>query len=376
MPDPSPRLLIADDEAPQMNALCLTLRDHGYETRGVGSGEAALAVLKESKFDLLLTDLRMPGMDGVSLLRAALAADPDMVAVVMTGHGTIGTAVAAMKEGALDYILKPFKVSAILPVLSRALAMRRLRLENAALQERVRERTLELEAANESLDAFASSVAHDLHTPTRHIAAFARLILDQHASEMSPAVRDHLAAIAASAERMGKLVADLLAFSRLARAELKRQPVDLGALAGRVWAELELQRSLEPAQRDRSIVWKLSSMPTVAADESMLRQVFFNLLSNAAKYTRHRNPAVIEAGCRGPEDGGYVFYVRDNGAGFDPAGADRLFGMFQRLHRTEEFEGNGVGLANVRRIVQRHGGRAWAEGEVDKGATFYFSLPG
>ena len=370
------RLLIVDDETLHVQALCEALRDHGYATTGAGTGEGALAALRDGKFDLLLTDLMMPGMGGIALLRAALAIEPDLVGIIMTGHGTITTAVEAMKEGAIDYILKPFKVSELLPVIARALAMRRLRLENARLEQRVRERTAALEAANEELDAFASTVAHDLHAPARHVASYAHLLLEELGPDTNAEAQRYAQTIADVGERMGQLITDLLAFSRFARKELRRQPVDLGALANRAWHELKVQRELfEPEARNRQIEWKSSAMPTVQADEAMLRQVFINLFANALKYTRGRTPVEIEVGCRGREPDGVTIYVRDNGVGFDMRSAEKLFGMFQRLHSADQFEGNGVGLANVRRIIQRHGGRIWAEWEIGKGATFCFTLP-
>lgn len=373
---PVARLLIVDDEARQMKALCETLRAHGYDTVGVGTGEAALAALRESRFDLLLTDLTMPGMDGIALLKAALAGDEMLVGIMMTGEGTIATAVEAMKVGALDYILKPFKMSAILPVLSRALAMRRLRLDNAALQQRVRDRTAQLEALNEELDSFASSIAHDLQAPARHVASFAQLLLEEHANALDPTAQRHLRTISNAGERMGHLISDLLSFSRLARAEMRRQPVALGPLVADVWQELEMMRELtENGGQPRTFAWQVGDLPTVQADASMLRQVFLNLISNAIKYTRGRSPAEIEVGCRGREGDAVVLFVRDNGVGFDPQQADRLFGMFQRLHPASEFEGHGIGLAHVRRIIQRHGGRIWADAEPGRGATFAFTLP-
>jgi signal transduction histidine kinase len=315
-------------------------------------------------------------MNGIALLRAALAIDSELVGIIMTGQGSITSAVEAMKEGALDYILKPFKVSVILPVLSRALEVRRLRLENSALQRRIRERTTELEAANESLDSFASSVAHDLNAPARHVAGYARLVLQRHGAELDGEVQRHLQTIAEAGERMGRLISDLLAFSRLARSELRRVPVDLGALAARIWNELNTQReALEKDANARTIVCSIGALPIAQVDEAMLRQVFFNLLANAVKYTRGKNPTTIEVGSGEPKEGSAVIYVRDNGVGFDPRHAEKLFAMFQRLHSTEEFEGHGVGLAHVRRILQRHGGRIWAEAEPGKGATFWFTVP-
>jgi signal transduction histidine kinase len=365
---PATRILIVDDEAPQMKALCDTLRDEGYEAAGFTSGQDALAALREKSFDLLLTDLMMPEMDGIALLRAAQEVDRQLVGIVMTGHGTINTAVEAMQVGAIDYVLKPFKLSAAIPVISRALAMRRLRVENAKLEQLLHERNAALEAMNDELEAFASSVAHDLHAPARHIAGYAEILLEDCAGELSENAQRHLQTISGAAERMGQLISDLLAFSRLARSEMHRRPVNLGELVTRVRGELEYET------RGRAIVWKVADLPTVEADHSLLRQVFYNLLSNAIKYTRKRETATIEIGCR-EEPGELVCFVRDNGAGFDMRYVEKIFRIFQRLHRADEFEGNGVGLSSVQRIVHRHGGRIWAEAEVDRGAVFTFTLP-
>jgi len=366
--NPLAKILIVDDEAAQMKALCDTLRNYGYETTGFVSAQAALRAMEETKFDLLLTDLMMPEMDGISLLQAAGQKDSDLVAIIMTGEGTITTAVEAMKSGALDYILKPFKLKAILPVLDRALAVRRLRLENTVLERRVRERTAELELANKELEAFSYSVSHDLRAPLRHIDGFTGLLAKSAGSTLPEADRRYLNLIINSVGRMSRLIDDLLDFSRTGRAEMRRTEVNLSDLLEKVIQELQ------PETEGRNIVWKKGSLPLVQADPALLRQVFSNLLFNALKYTRPRDPAEIEIGCRG-ETEETVIFVRDNGVGFDMQYADKLFGVFQRLHRNEEFEGTGIGLANVRRIIARHGGRTWAEGKVDEGAVFYFSLP-
>jgi signal transduction histidine kinase len=362
------KILIVDDEAAQMKALCDTLRDHGYETTGFVSARAALKAMEETAFDLLLTDLMMPEMDGISLLQAALQKDANLVGIIMTGEGTISTAVAAMKSGALDYILKPFKLSVILPVLERALSVRLLRLENARLERQVRDRTAELESANKELEAFAYSVSHDLRAPLRHIIGFTELLNEEANSSLPEKKKLYLSRVTHSAQEMNELIDNLLDFSRMGRAEMRRTQVNLQDLLEKVI------QGLQPETEGRNIVWKKDSLPLVQADPSMLRQVFSNLLFNAIKYSRPRNPAEIEIGCKA-EANETVIFVRDNGVGFDMQYADKLFGVFQRLHSKEEFEGTGIGLANVRRIIARHGGRTWAEGKIDEGATFYFSLP-
>jgi signal transduction histidine kinase len=372
---PTPRILVVDDEAAQMRALCDTLRDHGYETVGFTEPAAALEAARDAardaegvgRFALLLADLTMPGMDGIALLAEARQADPDLVGIIMTGKGTIASAVEAMKGGAFDYILKPFKLSAILPVLARALAMRELRVANAALEQSVRERTSELEAANKELEAFAASVSHDLRSPLSGILGNADMLTDYAArlpAETLPLVND----IIASAERMKQLIEDLLRLSRLGRQALEKRAIDVAALVGEVLREL----APEPGARQAEL--RLGALGECVGDPGLLKQVFANLLSNAFKFSRGTATPIVEVSCR-LEAGQRIYVVRDNGAGFDMRHAAQLFGAFQRLHSAEQFEGTGVGLSIVHRIVERHGGRVWAEAEPGKGATFSFSLP-
>jgi len=369
MPDASsPRILVADDEVPQMRALCDTLREHGFETVGESSALAALETLRRERFDLLLTDLMMPEMDGLTLLRAATAIDPHLVGVVMTGEGSISTAVEAMKSGALDYILKPFRLNVMLPVLWRALAMRRLRLEKDELEGRIRERTAELEATNEELDAFTHSVSHDLRAPLRAISGFTTILLQHHTAGMTAEASRLLGMVATNAGRMEQLIEDLLRLARMGLEPVTRQPVNVAALVRQAIEELASE------QAGRRIELTVGELPDCAGDASLLKQVFVNLLANALKFTRQREAPRIEIGCR-EEDGARVYYVRDNGVGFDMYYVGRLFGVFQRLHREDQFEGTGVGLSIVRRIVQLHGGKVWGEGAVDQGATFRFTLP-
>lgn len=359
--------MIVDDETAQMKALCNTLSDHDYETLGFSSAKAALTELQKTEIDLLLSDLMMPEMNGIELLGAALKKNPNIVCIIMTGEGTIATAVEAMKSGALDYILKPFKLSAILPVLDRALAVRKLRMENVMLARRVEERTKELEQANKELEAFSYSVSHDLSAPLRHINGFAQLLAQSEQAFSEPGKR-YLGLITNAARQMEQLIDDLLAFSRNSRAEMQQTKVDLQELL-----ETILQ-DVEPETKGRNIIWKKNPLPSVQGDPSLLRQVFSNLILNAVKYTRTRDAAEIEIGCVDKIENETVIFVRDNGVGFDMKYVDKLFGVFQRLHSQDEFEGTGIGLANVRRIIARHGGRTWAEGRVNGGATFFVTL--
>ena len=362
-------LLIVDDEAPQLNALCTTLQDAGYETKGFTSALEALPTLREKRFDILLTDLKMPGLDGLGLLSAALAMDPDMVVIVMTGHGTIDTAVEAMKAGALDYILKPFKLVAILPILDRAFRVRKLRRDNAMLAVRIAERTSELETANRELDAFSYSVSHDLRSPLRHIQGYTEMLAKGLEGKLEGKQPHYLNVIIESTRRMGTLIDELLEFARLGRAEMRKGAVDIEELVR------ETIVRLQPETEGRKVVWNIGSLPKAEGDHALLRQVLVNLLSNALKYSRTRAESTVEIGYD-PDLGGLgAYYVRDNGVGFEMKYASRLFGVFQRMHKESEFEGTGIGLANVRGIVQRHGGKVWAEAELDRGAVFYFSLP-
>lgn len=362
------RLLIVDDEVAQMKALCNTLEMEGYVTTGYSSPRQALASLRAGEIDLLLTDLMMPEMDGISLLKAAREVDGDLAGIVMTGQGTIDTAVKAMQHGALDYILKPFKLSAVLTVLGRAREVRQLRLDNAALLDRERGYVAELEAANKDLDAFSCSVSHDLRAPLRAITGFCDMYLTDYGQDVPPAGRQLLDRVVNGAARMDRLIEDLLKFCRYSRQPLLKGPVQLDVIAGQVIEDLQLMEA------GRVIDVRVGTLPQVNGDTSLLQQVLTNLLSNAFKFTRQRNPAIIEVGCD-EVDGEAVLFVRDNGAGFDMRYVGKLFGVFQRLHSASEFEGTGVGLSIVQRIVEKHGGRIWAQSEPGQGATFSFTLP-
>jgi PAS domain S-box-containing protein len=229
-------------------------------------------------------------------------------------------------------------------------------------------RAAELAAANRELEAFSFCVSHDLQAPLRHIASFIQLLGDRAGPGLDGECRRYVEVVAESAARMGDLIDDLLELSRIGRVEMNPSPVSLGQLVREAISELA------PETRGRAIEWEIAELPAVRGDRSLLRNVLVNLLANAVKYTRPRNPARIQVGAR-IEEGGVLCFVRDNGVGFDMRLAHKLFGVFERLHPMEEFEGTGIGLASVRRAIQRHGGRTWAEGIVNGGATFYFTSP-
>jgi len=276
-----------------------------------------------------------------------------------------------------------------------------IRRLNAELEQRVVERTAQLEAANQELEAFSYSVSHDLRAPLRHVMGFVGMLQKDAGPALSEKSLRYLATISESAKRMGDLIDELLAFSRVGRAVVQKVDVNLDELVRETLGDFQAET------KGRNIVWKIHRLPVVRADRALLHLVLVNLISNAVKFTGTRAQAEIEIGCvpagvaeanaadeqtqpgtmpaqqpmphttarrRPGDDGETVIFIRDNGAGFDPLYAGKLFGVFQRLHSNDEFEGTGIGLANVQRIIQRHGGRTWAEGVVDGGATFYFSI--
>jgi PAS domain S-box-containing protein len=300
-------------------------------------------------------------------LKAASGGGPVHVEEVAPGADGPHTYIT-VKFRLLDGEGKPYAVCGIsTDITARKRAEEQVRQLNAELEQRVRERTAELETAVRELDAFAYSVSHDLRAPLRSLHGFSQILLEDYAGGLDDEGRQYLQRIQANVARMGQLIDDLLRLSRATRTGLKRERVDIGAQASEIIGEL---RSTDPGRRVETVI---ADALVTTGDSRLIRLALENLLSNAWKFTSRREYAIISVGAV-DQPGGRVFFVRDNGAGFDMRYAEKLFDPFQRLHPAAEFEGSGIGLAIVDRILSRHGGRIWAESETGKGSTFFFTF--
>jgi two-component system, sensor histidine kinase and response regulator len=355
------RLLIVDDEEALMTALCETLEAKGYAVTGCNSARLALVQLRQQRFDLLLTELTLPETDGIALLRAAQEIDRNLAGILMTRHGTVETVVQAFRGGAADYLIKPVRLDKLVPALERVLATRQGPVESAQLLEA-------LQAAQGDLDSFSYSVSHDLRAPLRVIDGYCQMFIEEFGADVPPRGREVLEKARGGVLRMNQLLDALLRFSRVSRQPLHPRRIETPALVEAVVAGFDAQL------REQNVELNIGDLPGCVADGELLEQVFTNLVSNALKFTAGRPNTRIGIGAQ-HANGELCYFVRDNGVGFDMRYAERLFGVFQRLHAQSEFAGTGIGLSIAQRIVRRHGGRMWAESTPQEGATFYFSLP-
>ena len=379
------RILIVDDQSAQMGALCDVLRQYQFEAEGCGSAEAALETLRGQSFDLMLSDLNMPGMDGIGLVKASLQLDPDLACIIMTGEGSIATAVRAMQAGALDYIVKPFKASSLLPVLARAQATRSLRLANAELERQLRQNVMELAEANHRLEQartaaehanaeksrFLSNMSHELRTPLNGILGFAQIL----AADKLPATqleKQRFARnIVQSGQHLLKLVNEILDLARIeaGKVPLAMESVDLPA----VLQECRMMVTPLAAKRDISLGFGAVPPQQLRADRTRLVQVLINLLSNAIKYNRDQGQ--VEVACVAAGGSHLRISVRDTGPGLEPDQVQHIFQPFHRLGRDEDEEGSGLGLALTRRVVEAMQGAIGVESQPGHGSTFWVELP-
>jgi light-regulated signal transduction histidine kinase (bacteriophytochrome) len=360
------RILFLEDVPNDIEMVRRALNESGLAVnfQPVTTREEFIAQLEQQSPDVILSDHGFPNFDGFSALSLAREKCPDVPFIFVTGAAEEEATTAALKSGATDFVLKE-KLSALVPAMRRALVTAQ---ERRRMQEQIARLKVELEAAKKELESFSYSISHDLRAPLRHVDGFVDLLQQSAGDKLDETNREYLRIISESAKHMARLLDALLSFSRVGRAPVRKTRLPLEPLVKSVLNDLRYD------MEGRIIEWIIGPLPAVEGDLALLRQVLFNLLSNALKYTRHCDPARIQIGSReSPHE--VVVFIRDNGIGFDMQFADKLFGVFQRLHGSPEFEGVGIGLANVRRIVQRHGGKTWAEANPGQGATFYFSLP-
>jgi two-component system, NtrC family, sensor kinase len=382
------KILAVDDSETYLQKLAESLRADGYEVVLARSGEEALQLLAVQSVDCVLLDLLMPGIGGRETCRRvkSVAAMRDIPIVMLTAVEDHDAMIQGLGAGADDYIAKSSDFDLLHARMRAQIRRKQFEAENRLIREQLLRAELdavearaaqenaemraalvgELEAKNEELESFSHSVAHDLRAPLRSIDGFSLALLDDYADKLDDEGKKYLRYVRESAQHMARLIDDLLGLSRVARAEFQRAPVNLGTIVRGV-AE-RLARSAP----DRAVEIVVSENLVAMGDERLLTIVFENLLGNAWKFTGRRPKARIEVGAIGED--GHTYFVRDNGVGFDMAYASKLFGMFQRLHSATEFEGTGIGLATVHRVVRRHGGKIWAESVIEHGATFFFTL--
>ena len=357
-------ILVLDDMPNNLQVLSAILVGEGYQVRPVTSAAMAFRTMAVALPRLILADIKMPGMDGYEFCRTLKEAPEtrDIPVIFISALGETKDKVRAFEVGGVDYLTKPFEAEEVLARVRTHLALQDLRMS-------LERRNGELEQANRELDAFSYSGSHDLRAPLRAIDGFSQALVEDCQDRLDEEGRAYLARIRAGVQRMSQLIDDLLGLSRLNRAELNAEPADLTGLLHQVATHLAA------AAPDRQVEFEVQPGMRALADGSLLRVVLENLLGNAWKFTSRREDPRVEAGETAGPHGERAFFVRDNGAGFTMDHADKLFQPFQRLHRADEFEGTGIGLATVQRIIHRHGGRVWAEAEPGRGATFYFTLP-
>jgi len=382
--------LTVDDSLTYLHEVAAQLREEGYDVIPARSGEEALELLAVQNVDCILLDLVMPGLSGQETCRRikGSASWRDIPLIMHTALEEQDAMIEGFNAGADDYIAKSSDLEVLRARVRAQLRRKQFEDENRNIREQLLQKEVEvtvansarelaetraafgeeLERKNSELEAFSYSVSHDLRAPLRSIDGFSQLLLQDVAGKLDGKGEDYLRRVCESAQRMGEIIDDLLSLSRVGLAELRRDRIDLSGIAHDVFEELGKQHP------NRKVELRIAERLPAEADSRLMRVAFDNLLGNAWKFTAKVPAGQIEIGAE-QKQGGTVFFVRDNGAGFDMSYAENLFRPFQRLHSESEFPGTGIGLATVHRIIERHGGRIWAEGAVGHGATFYFTIP-
>jgi light-regulated signal transduction histidine kinase (bacteriophytochrome) len=362
------KILIIEDNISLNEELIDWFTFEGFEAWSADNGLKGIEMAIQLLPDIILCDIMMPDMIGTEVIgnlrkNNTTRLIPFIFMTALSGRVNIRT---GMELGADDYITKPFTRLELIKTVNTRLK----KAENISehTDTKAQERTAQLDFTNRELEAFSYSVSHDLHTPLRALNGYASMLIEDSSELLDSEGKRMLNAIVDQSNKMGCLIDDLLSFSRINMNEIKISAIDMHSLAINVYDELTTDPEKE------KIDFRISEIDSTYGDTSMLKQIWVNLISNAIKYTSKISNPVIEIGSTSDETE-TVYYIKDNGAGFDMEYYDKLFGVFKRLHSTRQFEGNGVGLAIVHRIVQRHQGRVWAESEINKGATFYFALP-
>ncbi|MBS1625007.1 MAG: response regulator [Bacteroidetes bacterium] len=366
-----PKILIVDDKPENLIALETVLRDLDIELVRAYSGNEALRATLHHDFALALLDIQMPEMDGYEL--AGILREEErtaklpfiFISAVYTDNLNI---FKGYERGAFSFITKPFQPEILINKVKFFINIYEQEAALSDLNEELRQKNEDLEQSNKDLEAFTYSVSHDLRAPLRAVHSYAMILREDHEKELNAECLRLIGNITRNAERMASLIESLLEFSRLGKQGIKARTVDISSLIQEALEEIQATARRLPEFRIQQ------DIPLATGDRELLKQVFVNLLSNAVKYSGKKDAPVVEVGAR--RDGcDVIYHVRDNGSGFDMQYMNKLFGVFSRLHRDTEFEGIGIGLAIVQRIVTRSGGRVWAEGALDQGATFYVALP-
>jgi two-component system NtrC family sensor kinase len=383
------KILTVDDSLTYLHEVATQLREEGYDVVSARSGEEALELLSVQSVDCILLDLVMPGLSGQETCRRikSSAAWRDIPLIMHTALEEPGAMIEGINAGADDYIAKSSDLEVLRARVRAQLRRKQFEDENRSIREQLLQKELEVIAANSArelaetrsvfveelerknreLETFSYTVSHDLRAPLRSINSFSQILLEDYSEKLDSTGKSHLERVSSSAKRMGELIDDLLELSRVARAELSRGRIDLSAIARTILEDFSRN---EP---DRKVEWNVQDDLVLNVDGRLMKVALENLLGNALKFTAKTATARIEFGTE-QRDGGTVYFVRDNGAGFDMKYADKLFSPFKRLHGNDDFPGTGIGLATVHRIVDRHGGRIWADSTVGEGATFYFTI--